>query len=114
MAGFCMDLFRDENYNLDEAQLDKETIALIKSVLKIENINYLDKSTESENLRSMFIAIAKDIRVIIVKLADVLYSARNYKTNAKELNKNFPKPKQKVRPGLQEKQAKKAQNLFPD
>jgi len=89
VAGFSLEIFREGKQDLSQSSLDEETKTLISSVLKIEDINYLDKATESENLRSMFIAIAKDIRVIIIKLADVLYSARNYRNLSKEFNETL-------------------------
>lgn len=89
VAGFSLGIFRDGKSDLSQSSLDEETKTLISSVLKIEDINYLDKATESENLRSMFIAIAKDIRVIIIKLADVLFNARNFKTLSNEFNEKL-------------------------
>ena len=65
--------------NLEEVEekLGKEVSDLIKGVHKITYLNYsnLDKLNE-DSLRKMFMAIAKDIRVVIIKLVDRLYNMR--------------------------------------
>ena len=61
-----------------------EALSLYFSIKKLSNINYADDTTEVENLREMFVAIAKDIRVIIIKLASVLVSAENLKDKNSE------------------------------
>ena len=55
----------------------EEVKVIIESILKIEQFNFSDKKDEAENLRNMLMAIAKDIRVIMIKLCDILYLARN-------------------------------------
>ena len=58
--------------------LGQDVADLIKGVHKITYLNYsnLDKLNE-DTLRKMFMAIAKDIRVVIIKLVDRLYNMRN-------------------------------------
>ncbi len=68
-----IDLKFDENMtNIFNGSVD-----IAKTVIKISNLDYTNQQTETENVRSMLIAIAKDIRVMIVKLAEVLYLARH-------------------------------------
>ena len=55
----------------------KQAYELALSVKEISNFDYQNKQEEMENLRSMLIAIAKDIRVMIIRLAEVLYLARH-------------------------------------
>ncbi len=57
---------------------EEEALNIANTVVKIENVSYKDKNEENEKIRSMFVAIAKDIRVIIVKLSNVLVKARFY------------------------------------
>lgn len=47
--------------------------------IKISNFDYTSGETEMENIRSMLIAMGKDIRVMIVRLAEVVILARNTK-----------------------------------
>ena len=63
---------------------NEEAITLYFSIINLSNINYSDENAEVENLREMFVAIAKDIRVIIIKLAHVLVSAENLKDKSSE------------------------------
>ena len=51
---------------------------MVKDLSKLYLLNYTgQEKVEAENLRKMFMAIAKDIRVVIIKLADRLYNMRN-------------------------------------
>lgn len=73
---------KEDCLNLIEGNNDSKT--LLTSVLKLEKIDYTDDKSEAENLRAMFVAIAKDIRVIIIKLAEVLVTAQNVKNQKNE------------------------------
>lgn len=56
----------------------EEIAALVIDSSKLNLLNYdSQKDLEAESLRKMFMAIAKDIRVVIIKLADRLYNMRN-------------------------------------
>lgn len=55
-----------------------EDIVSIVSVLdKLDNLNYAQQDVEAENLRKMFFAITKDIRIIMLKIALVVTDIRN-------------------------------------
>ena len=77
-------------FNLEIDQINEiisaneEAKNLYTSILKLSNINYSDNNVEIENLREMFVAIAKDIRVIIIRLANVLVSAEYLKDKTSE------------------------------
>lgn len=78
-GGLLHDLVEDTNYSLSDLEMDfgSEVAALVDGVTKLTNINYYTKEEQqAENIRKMFLAMSKDIRVLIIKLADRLHNLR--------------------------------------
>ena len=70
--------FKEYKYEDIEKNMGEEVATLVKDASKLYLLNYDgQQEIEAENLRKMFMAIAKDIRVVIIKLADRLYNMRN-------------------------------------
>jgi len=78
-AGLLHDAVEDTPYSIEELTKDfgVQVAFLVNGVTKLGNLVYDNKEErQAENLRKMFLAISKDIRVLIIKLADRLHNLR--------------------------------------
>ena len=79
IAGLLHDAVEDTDYTREQlvADFDEKIADLVDGVTKLGNISYdSTEAAQAENFRKMFLAMSKDIRVLIIKLADRLHNMR--------------------------------------
>ncbi|MCR4838744.1 MAG: bifunctional (p)ppGpp synthetase/guanosine-3',5'-bis(diphosphate) 3'-pyrophosphohydrolase [Eubacterium sp.] len=93
IAGLLHDVVEDTVMTTEDVtrEFSAEVALLVDGVTKLTQLNLSQDKIEiqAENLRKMFLAMAKDIRVVIIKLADRLHNLRTlqYQSPAKQVEK---------------------------
>jgi GTP pyrophosphokinase len=79
IASLLHDTVEDTGYSLESLRADfgDEVAQLVDGVTKLDKLIY-GPSAEAETLRKMVVAMSKDIRVLVIKLADRLHNARTW------------------------------------
>lgn len=87
IAALLHDVVEDTEYTIDDIKIlfGKEVAFLVDGVTKLSQFHYKNKEDQqTENFRKMFLAMAQDIRVVIIKLADRLHNMRTLGVFRKE------------------------------
>ncbi|MCD7709636.1 MAG: bifunctional (p)ppGpp synthetase/guanosine-3',5'-bis(diphosphate) 3'-pyrophosphohydrolase, partial [Clostridiales bacterium] len=109
-AGLLHDVLEDTIMTEDEMreQFGEEVLLLVDGVTKLQHLHFTDRikdpkeknadriEMQAENLRKMFLAMAKDIRVIIIKLADRLHNMRTLRYQSPEAQQRIARETQEI------------------
>ena len=79
-AGLLHDTVEDTDYTLEEcrAEFGDTVTGLVDGVTKLSKMEYGD-SAQAETIRKMVVAMSRDVRVLVVKLADRVHNARTWR-----------------------------------
>jgi GTP pyrophosphokinase len=79
-AALLHDTVEDTDYSLDDLRRDfgDDVALMVDGVTKLDKVRYGD-AAQAETVRKMVVAMAKDFRVLVIKLADRLHNARTWK-----------------------------------
>ncbi len=79
-AALLHDTVEDTSYTLKElrAEFGEEVAMLVDGVTKLDKVTYGD-AAQAETVRKMVVAMSRDIRVLVIKLADRLHNARTWR-----------------------------------
>lgn len=86
-AALLHDVVEDTSVSLDSIREDfgEEVAMLVDSVTKLDRLNFFSKSeAQVESMRKMLVAMAKDVRVILIKLCDRLHNMRTLQSLSSE------------------------------
>lgn len=109
-AGLLHDVLEDTVMTEEEMaqEFGNEVLLLVDGVTKLEHLHLTDSTVDpkeknaarlemqAENLRKMFLAMAKDIRVILIKLADRLHNMRTLQYQSKEAQTRIARETQEI------------------
>jgi len=98
IAGLLHDVLEDTDVTPEtiEKEFNSDVLSLVESVTKLEKLNFYPKELPADfyrakNIKKMFLSIANDVRVVIIKLADRLHNMRTLEFHDPEKQKRIAK-----------------------
>jgi GTP pyrophosphokinase len=92
-AALLHDVCEDTNYGIEDIRknFDPEVSKLVAGVTKLKGMRAYNEASDVENLRKMFLAMARDIRVVLIRLVDRLHNLKTLNVFSPEKRKRIAK-----------------------
>lgn len=92
LVGFlAYQLFKASPEKADKLSKDftKDELSVYNGFKNLKDIRYMSKTEEAEDIRRMFLGLGNDIRVVVIKLAGILYDVKHLSLPLSEADKDF-------------------------
>ncbi|MDA1335198.1 MAG: RelA/SpoT family protein [bacterium] len=92
-AGVLHDVLEDTDYPKEdlEKNMGREVTFLVEAMTKLDQARYRGFERTAESMRKMFLAVAQDVRVVLIKLADRLHNMKTIKALRPDKQKRIAK-----------------------
>ncbi len=101
-ASLLHDIPEETDKTIDDIRknFNPDITNLVAGFTKLSKIHPLDENIEVDNLRKMFLSIAKDLRVVLIKFADRIHNLRTLQYVPKEKQKRIAKESMEIYAGI--------------
>lgn len=87
--GYQLFKVKPEKADLISQNFTKDELSIYNGFKNLKDIRYVSKTEEAEDIRKMFLGMGNDIRVVVIKLAGILYDVKHLSLPLSEVDKDF-------------------------
>ncbi len=87
--GYQLFKVKPEKADLISQNFTKDELSIYNGFKNLKDIRYVSKTEEAEDIRKMFLGMGNDIRVVVIKLAGILYDVKHLSLPLNEVDKDF-------------------------
>ena len=87
--GYQLFKVKPEKADLISQSFTKDELSIYNGFKNLKDIRYVSKTEEAEDIRKMFLGMGNDIRVVVIKLAGILYDVKHLSLPLNEVDKDF-------------------------
>ena len=87
--GYQLFKVKPEKADQISQKFTKDELSIYNGFKNLKDIRYVSKTEEAEDIRKMFLGMGNDIRVVVIKLAGILYDVKHLSLPLNEVDKDF-------------------------